>query len=163
MTGVQTCALPIPRALLPITGAPPGAIVTVDDRPVGTSALDGTLLVGDLDPGNHIVIAKRDGYLPGRWETKLGLGRGAVLRATMQRAPAGLRIEVAPRSADTKVTIRRLGQFGERVLTDLVLQLAEGEYTVTAVDARGQRRSTHVRLEAGKETTTTLTLGTPPV
>ena len=160
-TEIEFKLVPLPtRALLPIAGAPPGAVFAIDDKPVGTAALDGSLLVGDLDPGQHLVTARREGFLPGRWETKLTVGRGAVLYALMMRAPATLRIELsASGAADAKLTIRRLGQFEERAVTGSILQLPEGEYTVTASDAKEQRVSTHVRLEAGKETTVSLSLG----
>ena len=151
------------RALLPITGAPPGAVFTIGDKVAGTAALDGSLLVGDLDPGPHVVTARRDGFLPGRWETKLQAGRGPLLRASMVRAPAMLRIELVPPGADAKLTIRRLGQFEERAVTGATLELPEGEYTVTASDAKERRTSSQVRLEAGKETTVALTLGARPV
>ena len=162
-TEIEFKLIPLPtRALLPIAGAPPGAVFTIDDKPVGTTALDGSLLVGDLDPGPHLVTARLDGFLPGRWETKLAEGRGAMLHAAMVRAPATLRIELVPAGAEASLTIRRLGQFEERAVIGPALQLPEGEYTVTATDAKERRTSSHVRLEAGKETTVALTLGARP-
>ena len=153
---------PVPtRALLPIMGAPPGTVFSIDAKPAGTAGADGGLTVGDLNPGLRVVTARRDGYLPGRWEVKLGAGRNAGLRAALSRAPATLRIVVAPAGADAKVTIRRLGEFDERAVKEPVLTLAEGEYTVTAVDAKSHRTSVRVRVEAGKEATATLTLSAP--
>ena len=159
-TEVEFKLTPIPtRATLSIAGAPSGAALSVDDRPVGVAGVDGTALVGDLDSGLHVVTARSEGYLPSRWELKLGAGRNAVLRASMQRAQATLRIVTTPAGGAARVTLRRLGQFDERVVSEPVLVLPEGEYTVTAVDAKGQRIATRVRLEAGKEATAALTIG----
>ncbi len=153
---------PVPtRALLPITGAPPGTVFSIDGRPAGMTGADGSLTVGDLNPGLRAVTARRDGYLPGRWEVKLGAGRNAALRGALSRAPATLRIVVVPAGAEAKVSIRRLGEFDERAVKETVLTLTEGEYTVTAVDAKSQRTTTRVRVEAGKEATATLTLSAP--
>ena len=154
---------PVPnRAMLPIKGAPPGAVFSIDAKPAGTTGADGVMTVGDLNPGLHLVTARREGYLPGRWEVKLGAGRNAGLYAALTPAAATLRIVLAPAGVEAKVTIRRMGEFDERAVKEPTLTLPEGEYTVTAIDAKSQRTSARVRLEAGKEATATLRLGTPP-
>jgi hypothetical protein len=163
-TELQFRLNPMPtRALLPVAGAPPGTALAVDDKPAGTVGLDGSALVSDLEPGPHVVTARREGFLPGRWEVKVGAGRNAALQAGMQRALATLRVATSPAGVDAKLTVRRMGQFEERPITDPTLQLPEGDYTVTATDANGLRTSSQVRLEAGKETATTVTIaGAPP-
>src|SRR5262249_38993145 len=109
---------PVPtRAMLPIAGAPPAAVLFVDDKPAGKAEMDGSALVGDLDPGQHVVTAKSEGYVTGRWEVKLGAGRNTPLRASMQRAPATLRIVALPAGVDAKLTVRRLGQFEDHPVT----------------------------------------------
>ena len=154
---------PVPsRALLSISGAPPGTVFSIDGKAVGTAGLDGAASVGDLDPGRRAVTAKHDGYVPGRWEVTLGAGRNAPLRVTLVRAPGTLRLDLQPAGVEAKMTLRRLGEFEERAVTDSTLQLAEGEYTVTVVDSKGVRTTVQVKVEAGKETTATIALSVPP-
>ncbi|MCC6536179.1 MAG: PEGA domain-containing protein [Bryobacterales bacterium] len=154
---------PIPtRAMLPIQGAPPGAVFTAGGRTVATAGADGTATIGDLSPGALTLTARRDGYAPGRWDVKLGAGRNEPLRAAMTRAAATLRVHLAGSGA--RLTVRRMGEFEESPLAaDTPVTLPEGTYTVTATDGKNHRASTQVRLEAGRETTATLTLGDVPV
>jgi hypothetical protein len=146
------------RAALPVTGAPPGVLLFVDGKAAGPAGLDGSALLGDLDPGAHVVTAIQDGYAGGRWEVRLKAGRNPALHAAMQRALATLRIVVTPPGAEPRLTVRRLGQFEERPITDRTLQLPEGEYTAIALESSGERVAKRVRLEAGKETVVTLAL-----
>lgn len=150
---------PVPtRALLPIAGAPPGAAITIDDKPAGMVGVDGTAVIGDLNPGAHVVTAKQAGYVAGRWEVKLGAGRNTPLNAAMQRSPGTLRIVVTPAGVEPRLTLRRLGQFEERDVTGREMQLAEGEYTATAMGVGGERVTQRVRIEAGKDSVVTLAM-----
>ncbi len=155
---------PVPtRAMLPVAGAPDGTALAIDDKPALVTGVDGSALLADLTPGVHVVTGRRDGYLPGRWEVKLSAGRNPALRIPLQRAPAILHIATTPPGVDAKLTLRRMGQFEERPVTDTALKLTEGEYTVNAVEANGRRHSVRVRLEAGKEAAAAFALGALPV
>lgn len=154
---------PIPtRAMLPVQGAPPGTVFAVNGKAVATAGADGTASIGDLSPGALTLTARREGYAPGRWDVTVGAGRNEPLRAAMTRAAATLRVHVTGPGA--RLTVRKLGQFEETPLAaDTPVTLPEGTYTVTATDGKDRRSSTQVRLEAGRETTATLSLGAAPL
>lgn len=147
------------RASLTVVAAPPGAAILVDGKQSAVAGPDGSATIGDLEPGARILTARRPGYLPGKWDLNLTAGRNGPVRAALQRAPATLRVTIQPPTPGVKLTLRRSGEFDERPIAEpgSALALPEGDYTVTGIDASGQRQVAQAKLEAGKEALAALT------
>lgn len=147
------------RASLAVIGAPPGSELFIDGKQVATAGPDGSATIGDLEPGSRQLTVRRPGYLAGQWELNLAAGRNGPTRAALPRAPANLRVTLVPPTTTARLTLRRSGEFDEKPLLerDSAIALPEGDYTVTGVDAAGQRQVAPAKLEAGKELLVTLT------
>jgi len=72
-----------------IDGAPDGAEVFVDDRPVGRTPLPEPLIE---DPGQHSVRVERDGYKPLRTEVNVASGATIAVRSKLRAVAAWIKI-----------------------------------------------------------------------
>ena len=72
-----------------IDGAPDGAEVFVDDRPVGRTPLAEPLIA---DPGQHSIRVERDGYKPLRTEVNVASGAAIAVRSKLRAVAAWIKI-----------------------------------------------------------------------
>ena len=150
---------PQPRlASLTIQGGAPGTTVLVDQTLVGTIQRDGTLSVSSVDPGDHTVELRNDGFKPRQFKKHFVVGGTislAAADAALEAAPGELKITFAP--ADAKVAIVK-GQLLKMVSSGVPLSLDPGTYTLTARTAERFTRSSTLEVKAGQSKTLDLSL-----
>lgn len=143
------------KAVLSLRNASPGAEVLLDNKPIGTVRPDGTFSAGSLEPGRHTVAVRRERFKPFQTTVEFAPGKTVELDAPMETSMGSLKIEVTP--ADARITIKHDNE-PERPVTEPVLQLPDGSYTVSA-SARGYASSSqNVRVQGGRTATVNLTL-----
>lgn len=100
-----------------ITTTPSGAILYVDGKNIGTSPI--TL---ELDEGNHIVTAYRDGYRTETRQFTISAGRTVDIKIDLQKLVSNYQLSITtnPSSADVYIDNRYVGR------SPLNLTLEEG-------------------------------------
>jgi tetratricopeptide (TPR) repeat protein len=150
---------PQPRlASLSIHGGAPGTMVLVDQTPVGTIQLDGTLSVSTVSPGDHTVELRNERFKPRQFKKHFdadGTVSLAAADAVLEAASGELRITFAP--SDAKVAIAK-GDLLKMVSSGVPLNLAPGTYTLTARTAERFTRSSTLEVIAGQSKTLDLSL-----
>lgn len=137
-----TFTVPRPAGTIRVTVSPPGALVLVDGRSIGT-AVDTGLVVTGLAFGSHEVVAR----LPGRTdeERTVVLGEAQPVTAVSIRFPAVdgfLSVESDPRGAGLAIDGRNVGRtayFAALKPADYQLELSLGGF-------RSWRQQVAVRL-----------------
>ena len=151
---------PIPHfASLTIQGGVPGATVLVDQAAVGTVQPDGTLTVAAVNPGDHVVELRKEGFKPKQSKRSFVAGAAVSLAnadVTLEPAPAELKITFTP--PDAQVTVGKAGETPIKVSSGSTLGLSAGSYTLTAKIADFTRSST-VEVSAGQSRNLDLSLG----
>ncbi len=71
--------------VLRVVGAPPGAVITVDDGPGGTTDPSGIATL-DVPPGSHVIKVTAYGYTPYETTTDIRPRQTTMVRATRNRA-----------------------------------------------------------------------------
>ena len=159
----QPSAQPQPQpqlrlASLMIQGGTPGSSVLVDQAPIGTIQPDGTLAVSTINPGDHTVELRRDGYKPRQLKKQFVVG-GAVFLAAADAAleafPGELKITFTP--PDARVALAK-GSLLTIVHSGVPLNLAAGTYTLTTRTTDGFPRSSNLEVVAGQSKTLDLSL-----
>ena len=133
-------------ASLNLTGAPPEAMVFLDDVRVGTINASGSFSK-DVSPGAHTVEVRKAGMEEFKQAHDFKSSESLKLAVQMHSASAGVTLHVMPASA--KITIKR----GSDIYTPANGQtaaLAPGSYTVTAAADKFETKSDTVQVEAGK-------------
>jgi hypothetical protein len=150
---------PQPRlASLTIQGGVPEATVLVDENPFGTVHADGTLAVSGINPGDHTVELRKDGFKPRQFKEHFAEGGTVslvVASAALEAAAGELKITFTP--ADATVAIAK-GELLKIVGNGIPLNLAPGTYTLTARTAQRFTRSSTIEVEAGQSKTLDLSL-----
>ncbi|MGA7400532.1 MAG: hypothetical protein WBW38_10945 [Candidatus Sulfotelmatobacter sp.] len=150
---------PQPRlASLTIQGGAPGTTVLVDQTLVGTIQHDGTLSVSTVDPGDHTVELRNEGFKPRQLKKHFVVGGTislAAADAALETARGELKIIFAP--ADAKVAVVK-GQLLKMVSSGVPLNLDPGTYTLTARTAERFTRSSTLEVKAGQSKTLDLSL-----
>jgi tetratricopeptide (TPR) repeat protein len=156
---LQAQPQPQPRlASLTIHGGAPGIKVLVDQTPVGAIQSDGTLSVSTVNPGDHTVELREDGFKPRQFKKHFEAGGTISLAgadAALEAASGELKITFAP--ADAKVAIVR-GELLKVVSSGVPLNLAPGTYTLTARTAERFTRSSTLEVIGGQSKTLDLSL-----
>ncbi|MGD0571070.1 MAG: protein kinase [Candidatus Sulfotelmatobacter sp.] len=151
---------PIPHlASLTIQGGVPGASVLIDQIPVGTVQLDGTLNVTTINPGDHVVELRKDRFRPKQIRKHFAVGTAVSLGAAdvaLEAAPAELKITFTP--ADAQVTLARTSEAPIKVSSGNTLSLPAGSYALTVKTADNFVRSSTVEVAAGQSKSLDLSL-----
>jgi serine/threonine protein kinase len=138
-------------ASLAIQGGAPGTTVLIDQTSVGTVQSDGTLTVATVNPGDHTVELRKNGFKPKQIKKHFVVGTAVSLTAAdaaLEAAPGELKITFTP--ADAQVTIAKAGESPTKVTSGNALSLAAGSYTLTAKTADSFSRSSTVEVIAGQ-------------
>jgi hypothetical protein len=150
---------PQPRlASLTIQGGAPGTAVLVDQTPVGAVQPDGTLVVSTVNPGDHTVELRREGFKPRQLKKHFVVGETTSLAAAdaaLEAASGELKITFTPANATIAVV---KGDLLKMVSSGVPLNLPPGTYTLTARTAERFTRSTTLELTAGQSKTLDLSL-----
>jgi tetratricopeptide (TPR) repeat protein len=145
-------------ASLTVQGGVPGTAVLVDQIPLGTIKLDGTLFASTVIPGDHIVELRHERFNPRQFKKHFDAGGTTSLTAadaTLEAAPGELKITFTP--ADANVAIVK-GNLLKTVSSGVPLNLAPGTYTLTARTAERFTRSSTLEVLAGQSKTLDLSL-----
>lgn len=155
---------PQPRmAALTIRGGAPGTTVLVDQIPVGTVQPDGTLSVSTINPGDHTVELRKEGFKPRQLKEHFAAGEAksfASSDATLEALSAELKVTFTP--ADAKVAVSKDGP-SISVSSGVPITLAAGSYTLSARTSEGFTFSSTVELIAGQSKTLDLSFPTSGV
>ena len=150
---------PQPRlAALTIRGGAPGTTVFVDQNLVGTVQPDGTLSVSTVNPGDHVVELRKEGFKPRQLKEHFVAGEATSLAsadATLETSPGELKVAFTP--ADAKVAIVKDG-LSINVSSGVPLTLAAGSYTLSARTVDGSTMTSTVEVVAGQSKTFDLSL-----
>jgi len=151
---------PQPRvSALTIQGGVPGTTVLLDQTLVGTIQPDGTLSVSTVNPGDHSVELRKEGFKTRQFRKQFVAG-GTIALATadaaLETAPGELTITFAP--SDAKVALVK-GELLKMVSSGAPLNLPAGTYTLTVRTADKFTRSSTVEVFAGQSRTLDLSLG----
>ncbi len=145
-------------ASLAIQGGAPDTTVLVDQTPIGSIQHDGTLSVSTVNPGDHTVELRKQGFKPRQLKEHF-VGGGTIslgaADAALEAAPGELRITFTP--ADATVAVAK-GDLLKIVSSGVPLSLAPGTYTLTARTAERFTRSTTLEVAAGRTKTLDLSL-----
>lgn len=150
---------PQPRpALLAIRDGAPGTAVLVDQNLVGTVQPDGNLSISGVDPGDHTVELRKEGFKPRQFKKHFMPGVAVSLAAAdarLEAAPGELKITFAPVNA--KVAIVK-GEFLRTVSSGVPISLAAGTYTLSARTSDSFTRWSTLNVIAGQSKTLDLSL-----
>ncbi len=142
---------PQPRmASLTIQGGAPGTTVLVDQAPVGTVRPDGTLVVSNVNPGDHTIELRKERFKARQFRKHFVAGSAISLAAVdtlLEAAPAELKITFTP--ADARVAIVK-GDLLKMVSSGVPLTLDPGTYTLTARTADGFTSSSAIEITPGQ-------------
>ncbi|MGB8916691.1 MAG: hypothetical protein WCC89_07515 [Candidatus Sulfotelmatobacter sp.] len=149
-------------ASLTMQGGAPGTTVLVDQTLVGTIQPDGTLSVSTVNPGDHTVELRKEGFKPRQFKKQFAAGgtitlaaADAALEAAPESSPGELKITFAP--ADATVAIAKGGLL-KMVSSGVPLNLAAGTYTLTARTAEKFTRTSTLEVIGGQTKTLDLSL-----
>ena len=124
---------PLPTtATLRIRNSVPGAQVLLDEKGVGVIGPDGTLSVSNVTPGKRKIVLRKEKFEPREIEREFVANGSVEISGALESALGTLRVELTPADADARLTLRREGENTDRPISDLVLRLEAGTYTVSA-------------------------------
>ena len=121
---------PVPSvAALSINGAPPGAKVTLDQKPVGAVQPDGAFSWSNIAPGEHVIELRALQFKPK--SLRRNFKAGEVIHLTgddvaLESSLGVVRLNISPASATVVYSRAREGQAQEIRMT--TLQLEEGQH-----------------------------------
>jgi tetratricopeptide (TPR) repeat protein len=145
-------------ASLMIQGGAPGITVLLDQTSVGTIQADGTLSVSTINPGDHTLELRKERFKPRQLKKHFVAGGAISLAAAdvaLEAAPGELKITFMP--ADARVALVK-GDLLKTVSSGVPLNLAAGNYTLTARTADGFTSSAALEIIAGQSRTLDLSL-----
>ncbi len=145
-------------ASLNIRGGLAGTAVLIDRTLAGTVQPDGTLSVSTVNPGDHTVELRKEGFKPRELKEHFVAGETismAAADAALEGAPGILTIAFAP--ADATVALVK-GELLKMVSSGVPLNLSAGTYTLTARTAERFTRTSTVEVMAGQSKTLNLSL-----
>jgi hypothetical protein len=151
---------PLPKvASLQIRNGVPGTQIALDDRVVGRVGSDGSLSVANLPPGEHLIEARRDGFLPKRVMRTLKAGETAGINGSdLAQAAANGALHLALSPAEANVSYRRSDESQSHSTHETTLRLEPGTYLFTARAPNFVERTERVTIAAGESQTLDIVL-----
>ena len=143
---------PMPQfASLQIHNGVPGTLVFVDDRSVGRVGNDGSLSAANLQPGEHFIEVRREGFLPRRMPRHLVAGQSLTLTgAELAMPPSTGTIQLVLSPPDAQVQYRRTDESEMHAAHTNPLKLDPGNYLFTAKAPGHADRTERVPVVAGE-------------
>jgi eukaryotic-like serine/threonine-protein kinase len=152
--------VPIPRvASLSIRGAPVGAQVFIDDKLVGTIQTDGTLSQTNINPGDHVIMLRKERFETKRLQKRFVAGSETAIsgtEASLQSSTGELRITFSP--PDALVMLVKGTEILAKVTNGETLNLPPGVYMLTARTSDNMVRTKVEEVVAGQSTSVNLSL-----
>jgi len=158
---------PLPKfGSLAIQGAMPGTEVFIDQRNRGAAAPDGSVTIGEVQPGDHAIELRREQYAPKRLQRSFRAGQAVVLAgADVALAAATGVVHFIRTPASATVTYRRGDETEAHEARGNQIELPPGSYLFAAAAPGFADVSIRVPLAAGESHDVTFTLAprpTPP-
>lgn len=141
------------RARLAVRTDPPGSVVELDGRQVGTSDAAGNLNLPPTAAGEHTLVVRRNGYHEFRRVIELVNGPNATLDARLTPKPGYLGVE--PRPAGSTIEVAGFGTFNGSVSG---LEVKHGTYRVRVTRLGFRPLEEDVKVEPGSTSNVVLTL-----
>ena len=145
-----------------IQGGAPGSQVFIDGETVGTIDPSGALRVGGVDPGEHTVEIRREGFEPKKISRDFPNRSEVTVDGSLKSAlgnPKGQRdSEFGPTDADAAAD----GEASPRPISGRTLNLPPATYTITAEAAGFKPYSATVVVQRDVVKTVALTLESLP-
>ncbi|MGA1994501.1 MAG: PEGA domain-containing protein [Bryobacteraceae bacterium] len=148
---------------LEIHGAIAGTEVFIDQRNAGAAGPDGSLNLGDIQPGDHIVELRRERYLPKRLQRSFHAGHAVVLAGSdVVLAAASGTIRITRNPASATITYRRGDETEPHEARGSQIELPAGSYAFSASAPGFTESTTRVQLAAGENREVEFTLTARP-
>ena len=107
--------------------AAPTSVIEVDGAEVGSTGSNGFLVLSKIQPGRHVVVARKEGYTEATSIVEVQEGRAEVVELASTALPGRLTV-----TANVPDVLVRVGDAGEYRLPLNGLDLTAGSYQVTA-------------------------------
>ena len=107
--------------------AAPTSVIEVDGTEVGSTGSNGFLVLSEIQPGRHVVVARKEGYAEATSTVEVQEGRAEVVELASTALPGRLTV-----TANVSDVLVRVGDAGEQRLPLNGLELSAGSYRVTA-------------------------------
>jgi len=136
---------------LVLQGGADGLQVYIDGELRGTLKSDGALSIADIQPGQHNVELRKEGYLSRKWDKGFAAATPFTLngdQVVLEKAPGSLQIVLSP--AGAHVTYRQQNETQNHALEGNKVDLPEGSYVVTANAPGYAERSQNIQIVAGQ-------------
>ena len=143
-------------ASLRVYGGPPGAEVLLDGRELGRLSSQGTFASSGVTPGDHEIVLRHDHYLAKGVARDFVAGATVEIDGALKQERGTLRINVVPPDLNVALTLRRDGETSARTISDRMLSLSPGTYTVEASSAGYRDYAATARLDPGQSKTVSL-------
>lgn len=141
-------------AKLELRGALPGTQVLLDGRPVGTVAPDGTLSAGGIQPGEHALELRREGFKTAQLRRAFRSNDTITLSgADVQLVSAMGTLRLVKNPPDSQVSWRRTDEQTPHPIAGTQLELPAGSYVILARAAGHTDRTQNVQLGSGETRT----------
>jgi hypothetical protein len=146
-------------AKLELRGALPGTQVFLDGRAVGTVAPDGTLSAGGIQPGEHALELRREGFKAAQLRRAFRPNDTVTLSgADVQLVSAMGTLRLIKNPPEAQVSWRRADEQTAHPVTGTQLELPAGSYVVQARAAGYADRTQNVQLGSGETRTVDIQL-----
>ena len=138
---------------LVMAGAASGTEVFIDQVSFGMVQPDGSFSLKGIEPGDHILELRKEGFVPKRMQEHFSAGSMLTLgsaETVLEADKGGLRINFTP--ADASVTLARAGETPIKVSDGATMTLAPGAYTLSATTGNHTQTSI-IQILAGQTRT----------
>ena len=137
--------------------AAPASRVELDGADVGTTGATGMLVLSDVQPGRHVVVARKEGHSEATSVVEVAAGRAEVLELALAPLPGRLSV-----TADVAGALLRVGD-AEQSLPLRGLELPAGSHRVTVSREGFTTVVRQVEIRPGADTTLDLRLEPAPI
>jgi len=147
-------------AQLKVSGATPGATVSIDRNPVGKIGNDGAFSMAVTQLGDKVIEFSLAGYSSRQTSRAFKAGETVALtnEGLLSPAASNIRLVVSPSFPEIKVTMRREGDATKSITETNLPNLTPGNYLFTATAKGYVERVERFALPAGEIRTLDLTL-----
>ena len=136
----------------------PASRIEMDGADVGATGASGVLVLSDVLPGRHVVVARKEGHTDASSVVSVAAGRAEVVELALTALPGTLTV-----TANVGDAVLQVGNAGEHRLPLSGLELPAGSHRVTAVRDGFLTLANDVEIRPGALTTLDLVLEPVPV
>ena len=138
--------------------AAPASLIELDGADVGATGSTGLLVLSEVQPGRHVVVARKEGHAEATRIVEVVEGRAEVVELALVALPGRLTV-----TANVADALLRIGDAGDHRLPLNGLQLPVGSHRVTASREGFRTVEDDIEIRPGELTTLDLVLQPVPV